>query len=195
MRANQALDPERSALVASHAWIARNVAWSYGRKLPRSVDREDVLGKAAEALVLLARDWDPERCPVFAAFVNTFLRPRLIDLIRNDIGRHGQRALPTIRLETSLGEDELEFTDVLVDPGPGPEAIAVAFGEDDAATLWALVDELPSRQRLVVRWRYRLGFAQTMVAELLGVTESRVSQIESAAMRALRGPTARADLA
>lgn len=190
MRPHQPLDPERAALVADHLPVARHVAWRYARTLPRWIEPEEILSKTVEALVVLARDWDPDRCPAFPAYVNTFLRRRLIDMIRVELGRHGQRVLPRARLEDA----DVDLDEVLPDPALGPEDLIAAFDEEDAARLWELVDELPARQGLVLRWRFCSGFDQPTIGRLLGVTPSRVSQIESAAMRALRGPARRAEL-
>lgn len=194
MRSHHVLDAERAALVVSHLGIARSVAWKYSRRLPPGSDHEEVLSKAIEALVLLARGWDPERWPRFGAYATTVMPSRLIDLVRADLGRQGQRALPTIRLEDPMAACELDLVGAFLDLTDGPEELATRFRPEDGERLWDLVDELPARQRLVIRWRYRANFTLAMVGEMLGLTESRACQLEAAAMRTLRGAAERAEL-
>lgn len=61
--------------------------------------------------------------------------------------------------------------------------------EDDAAALewvWAAVERLPAVQRQVMVWTYRHGWSRDECAAELGVTTSRVSQVHSAAVAAVR---------
>ena len=50
----------------------------------------------------------------------------------------------------------------------------------------AAIERLPERQRTVVKSRFLAGLTQEQVGNLIGVSNSRVCQIEAAAMRALR---------
>lgn len=75
--------------------------------------------------------------------------------------------------------------------GFGVFLVADAAGgvEDDAAALewvWAAVERLPPVQRQVMVWTYRHGWSRDECAAELGVTASRVSQVHSVAVAAVR---------
>ena len=60
------------------------------------------------------------------------------------------------------------------------------IAQDDAAQLRRLVNELPTVERFVVGMIYHRGKLLREIADKLAVTESRVSQIHTAALRRLR---------
>ena len=70
--------------------------------------------------------------------------------------------------------------------GPGVERLAAPGGEVDAKLAGMVVHaNLTRRQRMVVRWVAR-GASQREIAERLGVSESQVSRIRSAALERIR---------
>jgi RNA polymerase primary sigma factor len=72
------------------------------------------------------------------------------------------------------------------DPSAAPEVPVAAIRE--------LLDQLPARQRLVICGRYGIGCERrflTDLGETLGVSASRVSQIEREALTRLRRLAAR----
>lgn len=69
------------------------------------------------------------------------------------------------------------------DPGPGPETLVIA--EDDARTLWSLLDRLPDDQRHVIELRLS-GLRGTEIAAALGRTPGAVRMLQFRAMGRLR---------
>lgn len=74
---------------------------------------------------------------------------------------------------------------IVVDEGPSPGAAL----EDDAARAALLrhVRELAERDQVIVALYYYEGFTLAEIGRVLGVTESRVSQLHTRAMLSLRG--------
>jgi RNA polymerase sigma factor for flagellar operon FliA len=81
--------------------------------------------------------------------------------------------------------DDQPFSDNLMsDRDLEPETEVVAASE--IAEMRLAVESLPERQRVVINLRFLGGLTQSQVATALGLSTSRISQIESAAIAALR---------
>ena len=103
--------------------------------------------------------------------------------------RQAGRAPASLDLPVSLDTDLLRGETVADDA-----ALAALHSVDDSddlpATVSAALEELPEREREVLRWRYGLTCADTSsraeIGKRLGVTEERARQIEYQALRRLR---------
>lgn len=93
------------------------------------------------------------------AWLVTIARRRCLDLIRR------RRALPT--------DNPPETPSVLGNPGP-PEPV------------WALVAELPPKQRQAITHHYLLGFSHTETAALVGGSPEAIRRAAADGMRTLR---------
>jgi RNA polymerase sigma factor for flagellar operon FliA len=82
-------------------------------------------------------------------------------------------------------EDRPAPGEMLVDE-QAPDPHAVAERRDDVKRLAAAIGGLDERQRLVLRLYFQDELTLREIGEVLGVTESRVCQIRSAAVLALR---------
>lgn len=90
---------------------------------------------------------------------------------------------PTVSLEDpSDGEGALDLPDK--DAEPADERIAV---EESKQAVRGAIEKLPPRLRQVVDLYYREGRTLRDIGNMLGVTESRVSQLQSEAVQRLRG--------
>ncbi len=76
--------------------------------------------------------------------------------------------------------DTIEDTDA---PDPSQAYRVQALRE----TLAAAIQRLPERERIVIGLYYYEGFTLKEIGEVLGVTESRVSQLHTKAILRLRG--------
>lgn len=74
---------------------------------------------------------------------------------------------------------------LIPDEGDSPAEICARAEEKEA--LAAALADLPERERLVLSLYYREDLTLKEIGEILGITESRVSQIRSRTLRALRG--------
>ncbi|MEO0480585.1 MAG: sigma-70 family RNA polymerase sigma factor [Planctomycetota bacterium] len=70
------------------------------------------------------------------------------------------------------------------DPGPGPDEAAA--DSDELVALRAAIAKLPDRERRIVALYVQDGLFLREIGDLLGITESRVSQLLSRAMKRLR---------
>jgi RNA polymerase sigma factor FliA len=87
--------------------------------------------------------------------------------------------LPGQRSEGEL----LTVAEAVTDDQPLPDESAEA--RDQATSLHAAISRLPSREEFMIRATWFLGIPVSEVADLLGVSRSRASQIRTTAMRRL----------
>ena len=95
-----------------------------------------------------------------------------------------------LSLEGAVGEEGRgTLRDVVADPSaPGPGSLGTLLRE--RADLVGLVDDLPERERTVIRLRFGLGGEEALTLEVvgrrLGLSRERVRQIEVAGLKRLR---------
>jgi RNA polymerase sigma factor for flagellar operon FliA len=75
--------------------------------------------------------------------------------------------------------------DIVADPS-APALDATMLEDSDRSILAKGIANLPEQQRVVLALYYHRSLTLRQIAEVLHVTESRVSQIRSAAIRKLR---------
>lgn len=121
------------------------------------------------------------------------IRP-LGERIANEIRmqfRREKKVGPTVSLQESLdtGKDDsaLTLSDLLQDTACMEETCEK---KDDAARLRDLIEALPARERQLVLLRYGLGgqppLTQSETAQLLGISRSYVSRLETHALEQIR---------
>jgi RNA polymerase sigma factor for flagellar operon FliA len=79
--------------------------------------------------------------------------------------------------------EPLTVADVIPDEQPLPDESAEA--REEAMRLHAAISRLPAREEFTIRATWFMGMKVTEVAEVLGITRSRVSQIRTGAMQRL----------
>ena len=84
--------------------------------------------------------------------------------------------------QRSRGEP-LTVADGIMDDQPLPDESAEAH--EDARRLHAAIARLPSREEFTIRATWFMGMRTGEIADLLGISRSRVSQLRTAAMRRL----------
>lgn len=116
------------------------------------------------------------------------------DRIANEIRmqfRREKKAGPTVSLQETIdaGKEDsaLTLSDLLQDSACMEENVEQ---KDDAQRLRALIETLPARERQLVMLRYGLAgqspLTQLETAELLGISRSYVSRLETHALQLLR---------
>ncbi len=97
-------------------------------------------------------------------------------------------AATPLSLETPVGEGRGVLQDLVPDPQPGSDAVAMLLRRQ--ADLREMLNALPANERRVIALRFGLEEEPAMTLEAigqrLGVTRERVRQIEGAALRKLR---------
>jgi RNA polymerase sigma factor (sigma-70 family) len=92
----------------------------------------------------------------------------------------GQRVPSSLNVPVRLGEDTVELLELLADEEDGYREV------DDAAALDEALACLPDRERLVVYLAHYEDAPHREIGELLGVSESRISQLLARAYGRMR---------
>jgi len=149
-------------------WAPRSL-----RKLGRTMD-----GTVARLRHELGRE--PEEKEIAAALnVSEKEYGRLLDQLRT-------AELATIRQSTN--EDGTSSLEVAVDPGEGPYARLER--EELRQLLAAAITELPERERHILALYYQEELTLAEIGQVIGVGESRVSQLRTQAIGRLRSQLA-----
>jgi RNA polymerase sigma factor for flagellar operon FliA len=181
LHAARTFDPEQGSF-PTHAYLRARGALLDGQRamdhVPRSwraAQRRVV--KARTALVAeLAREPSPEE-----------LAERL-EISTQELLDIEERCRAPASLTTALqGQpahgEQLTLADVLPDEDPLPDEVFAM--REDAARLHTAIGQLPTRQQFAIRATWFMGMTTQEVADVLGITRSRVSQIRSRAMESL----------
>lgn len=157
---------------------AEKVARSWGARY--YVDWREVLGAAWQGVRKAAARWDPERATCArAAYLVSYGKLAIID----DLRAHGQMTRSQRRsgiwrmsLDAPVkGDGGATWADFLPSYAAGPAATALE--RDYAAAVWeAVAGVLAPIDALVLEAYYVDGLNMREIAELLGVTESRICQ-------------------
>lgn len=216
------------ALVEAHWDQVWHVARSLARRLPPTIDVEDLVGAGSLGLLAAADRFEPGRGITFKTYAESRIRGAMLDYLRQTDWaprrlRKAQRSLRAaeIRLEghglatdddlareLGLSLDEYQnlrgAIDTLsllsYDATPCPEtgfagsAAAPAerspLAEYERAEmrerLAAAIDRLPARERQIISLSFVEDLSLKEIGGIFGVTESRVSQIRTQALRLLR---------
>lgn len=96
------------------------------------------------------------------------------------------RSVYFLRLDQRIASEDSEFSvgDTIPTQDVGPEATVIESA--DYAELVSAIKELPPRERAALSFRYFGKLTQLQIAEMLGVSPSRICQIEKAALSHLK---------
>ena len=175
-------DPDEAALFDKYAPIARWVAGKYAGGWSLAAEWADVYADASIGVLDAIRHFDPARSITQKAYVFVRARGAAIDGIR-------QRGYRT-RSGSMREPMSLDMLLAAVDDGGSawePSMIERGYARIDAAETVSLLLAVLSRQRrFVIEAYYLAGRTLADIARELGVTESRVSQIHTQALRQMR---------
>lgn len=176
--------------------IAHRVATTYG--LPNGVDTADLVSCGVLGLAEAFERFDPDRGVAFEAFAVPRVKGAIVDGIRaaDWVPRKarqrsrmtGEPVAVLVSMDESRSSEsgDQSAADRLADPierVPGDE-LEAAEGRRE---LVDALNRLPERERLIVTLHYFEGVALQEIARSLGVTESRVSQLHTRALKIMRG--------
>lgn len=172
--------------------IARRAAASYG--LPQGVETADLVSCGVLGLAEAWERFDADRGVAFDIYAIPRVRGAIIDAIRAGdwVPRKARQkarstGAPVMVLVSMNGRSEHAPTEAErfaeeQMPLPGEELDAAETRRE----LLGAINRLPERERLIVCLRYFEGSQLADIAGMLGVTESRVSQLHTRALRMLR---------
>ena len=152
-------------------WVPRSVR-SWARKVEAAITRleNELMRAPTDEEIAASLELDVE------AFLN----------IVNQISSSGMVALDEFWNVSGSNQDRVNLIDTIEDvdaPDPSRAYHIQALKE----TLAAAIQRLPERERIVIGLYYYEGFTLKEIGEVLGVTESRVSQLHTKAILRLRG--------
>jgi RNA polymerase sigma factor (sigma-70 family) len=182
-----------AGLIVEHAPVADMAAVTTWERYGRRYELDELVGEARLVLVEAAESWDAGAGVPFAAYVRQQVRWRLIDLIRHVSGRVRYDEDGRVRWRrpeaVSLGDpvpgsDGSTHEETVPAAGAAPDA--ALYEAERAAMARALLALLHGRERLVIERAVMGGEKHVAIAADLGCHYSRISQIQSAALRKLR---------
>jgi RNA polymerase sigma factor FliA len=206
----------RGQLIERYLGTAQKIAaYLYGRRRDSSIDFSDYLQYARVGLIEAVDRFDPDVKASFDTFASYRIRGAILNGIRRYTEKSSQKAYrheilreraESLRDQAEAGTSE-EMFEGLVDATIG---LALGYILEDSS-LWnadqddrrsdpyrslelkrlrervvLIVDALPERERVIIRYHYYEQMEFTMVAEILGVTKGRVSQIHARALRLIQ---------
>lgn len=168
------LTPEQADLVAEHHFVATQAAVQAAGRWP-AADKGDLLSYAFLGLIDAAHTFDPNRGVTFVGYARHIVKHRIVDEWRRE---HGRRPGLTIRPFDPTADDlgrDIVLAASSVDLG----LERVEDAAHAAAVVAELLPELRMRDRFVL---VEIGDGATLteIADRIGVTESRVSQLRAA---------------
>jgi RNA polymerase primary sigma factor len=128
-------------------------------------------------------------------------REPTLDEVAARAGIHAERlrairlvAATPASLDTPVGVDSTQtHSETVVDEGASDSLQQIGESADLEQSVAAILEELPERERNVVRLHYGLGKAAALtlaqIGTQMGITRERARQIENQALRRLRGDT------
>lgn len=177
-------DPEaRERIIRHNLRLVAHIAKKY-YALPG--DQEDLISIGTIGLIKAVNTFDDTRRARFSTYASK--------CIENEIRmqfRRGRKTAGTISLQDAIenGKDgtTLTVSDIVQDTACMEESFEKS---DEAAQLRALVQQLKGRERQVILLRYGLGgqspLTQQETAQLLGISRSYVSRLETRALAVLQ---------
>ena len=203
------MDPQTTAPItaisstelAAHMHLVLGIVADFMRRVPRSVQREDLIAAGSMGLLQALRS-QKHTCPeMLTAYARIRIRGAVIDeLRRHDWSPRRRRtpmadaanvapandAVPTEEKSgvVVIGFDDLPPTHSLCEEGPSPlEQVEVQRSGVDVRRA---IEQLPPREQTIVRMRYFDDVSSKTIASTLGLSEARISQLLARATSQLK---------
>jgi RNA polymerase sigma factor FliA len=184
------LSPEE--LLAIYTPIVNKIVGGFQRKLPRNVLREDLLAAGMIGLWDAIQRHGAECDDGFEWYVRVRVRGAILDELRaQDWLPRRLRAAAAANSATTSAPSVVRLEDVsefeqnrCLSEQPSGESQLCARSEQESLQL--AVDQLPARERHIVREHYYKEVKFKDLSVELGVSEPRVSQLHTRAMQRLR---------
>jgi RNA polymerase sigma factor for flagellar operon FliA len=201
--------------IAEHMPLVQRIVAHFVRRLPRSVQRDDLVAAGTVGLFHALRS-SAHTCPeMFAAYARIRIRGSIVDELRRHDWSPRRRKDPNATTTiappsaSSVTSNVTSIAPASLGIKPMPRVSVVGFDdlpagstvgltEDGAspldsvlehrenAALHAAVDQLPEREREIIRMRYFQGMPSKAIATTMGLSEARISQLHARATIRLR---------
>jgi RNA polymerase sigma factor for flagellar operon FliA len=169
------------------------VAGRLGSGLPAHVDEGDLVSYGLLGLIGAIERYDPARDVKFESYAMARIKGQFID---GEIARSSIAALDELWTVSGSGggSDQVALIDTIEDESaPDPQGTLSVTEQKEA--LADAIARLPEREKLVVTLYYYEELTLREIGEVLGVTESRVSQLHTKAILRLKAHIASAGAA
>ena len=226
---------EFEALVERHLPLVRSIVERMKRKLPQTLEAEELHSVGVTGLVVAARNYRASQAGSFAAYASTRIRGAVLDELRRldwmsrsgrakakrlgsalnrlEQERGGAVAPESLCAELQMGEDELQdlldemrpvrvvsldsaedaaeaeeqrsLHDLIADDGAA-SAREVVERREMVALLAERIAQLPEIPKKVLAMYYYENVRLADIAAAFGLTESRICQIHTQAVKQLR---------
>jgi len=182
--------------VNRHMPLVRQVVARFLRRLPANVLRDDLVAAGVHGLIDSLRKNGGDHGATFESYARIRIRGAILDELRTQdwLPRRARWAA----LGKCAGTDETPVAVIgLEDLAAGDKAGSL-FNDDEkdpselladrqeAHLLAEAIEQLPARERTIVRMHYFQGARFKDIGAVLGVSEPRVSQLHTRAMGQLR---------
>jgi len=192
--------------VAEHMPLVKQIAAQFMRRLPRSVQLDDLVAAGTLGLFHALRSTAHTSPEMLAAYLRIRIRGAVVDELRRHDWSPRRRkspiaaasavavrpavsSVPPLRPAVAVvGFDDLPLSAIAglhSDEGRG-SPLDDALARRAHVALHAAVEELPAREAAIVRMRYFQEMPAKGIAEVLGLSEARISQLHARATSRLR---------
>lgn len=165
--------------------VVQAVVTRFLARVPANVLREDLIAAGTFGLVSALGKNPEDRGPQFPAYAHVRVRSAILDELRRQdwLSRRARKSVTRTQGEKpSAAILPIDENAVAEDPTP-QEQLEV---EQDRSALARAIDELPERERLIVRMHYFGDVQLKAIAKELGISAPRVTQLHTRAMARLR---------
>jgi RNA polymerase sigma factor for flagellar operon FliA len=184
---------DRTVLLDAYLPLVGAIARALGRRLPATVEFDDLVADGVIGLAAALRRYDPARRVGFSTYAGHRIRGAMLDGLRKRSllprsARRAPRAAPPPSAARLPGGVVLvgldQAMDVPDDEAAGPEARAIET--DLRRRAWAALAALPPRDRQVLELRLVEGLPLRVAAARLGLSVTRTAEIHARGVARLR---------
>ena len=176
----------------AHMHLVLSIVADFMRRVPRSVQREDLVAAGSVGLLHALRS-KKHTCPeMLAAYARIRIRGAVIDELRRHDWSPRRRRTAVVPADGTLaatdgsqpverpgvviiGLDDLPPTHSIREQGPSP--LEEVETRRSNVEIRIAVEKLPPRERTIVNMRYFQDVPSKTIASTLGLSEARVSQL------------------
>lgn len=197
--------------IADHMPLVERIVAHFMRRLPRSVQRDDLMAAGTLGLFHALRS-SAHTCPeMFAAYARIRIRGSIVDELRRHDWSPRRRKVASAQAPGPMASvTSIAPGAVAASVAPARERVAVVGFDDLPAgstaglaqegasplddvlerraheALHAAVESLPEREREIVRMRYFEGLPSKAIAQAMGLSEARISQLHARGVTRLK---------
>jgi RNA polymerase sigma factor FliA len=182
-------------LLRQYAPIVRQIVCGFQRKLPSNVQRDDLIAAGMTGLWDAIRRQAGQYAESFEYYARVRIRGAILDELRAQdwLPRRARAALFTPGANSAAPLSVIRLEDIsewekcrALSSAPASSSEAALQDKRVGEVLAKAVELLPERERHIVSMHYFKGVKFKSIGTQLGVSEPRISQLHSRAMKHLR---------